>query len=281
MTLIGKIMIVLILVMSILFMGFALAVYSTHQNWRDLVEDPSTGLKVQNQRLSQEKEQLENEITEVKNKLAFERAARREVVANLETRASQKNQQLLTREQQYGDLQAQHREALETLSMYQANLQRLKDEVETLRDVNRTARQERNESFMRAKQLTDQINQGEGNLRRLKQRYEELLTTVGRQSLVLDRHDLTEFTPVDDIAPEVNGQVTAIRDGLIEVSIGADEGLQKGHTLKIFRINGSVGSYLASIEIIDTGTDRAVGRVVPGTREGIIRKGDRVATKIL
>ncbi len=280
MTLVGKIMIVLILVMSILFMGFALAVYSTHQNWRELVEGPS-GLKVQNRRLSSEKEQLENEITETKNKLAFERAARREVVANLETRANQKNQQLLARDQQYGLLQAQHREALETLSVYQTNVERLKSEVETLRDVNRTARQERNESFMRAKQLTDEINQGEGNLRRLKRRYEELLTTVGRQSLVLDRHDLTEFTPVDDIAPQVNGQVTALRDGLIEVSIGSDEGLQKGHTLKIFRINGSVGSYLGSIEIIDTGTDRAVGRVVPGTREGNIRKGDRVATKIL
>ncbi len=280
MTLVGKIMIVLILVMSILFMGFALAVYSTHQNWRQLVEGPN-GLRVQNRKLSQEKEQLENAVTEAKNKLAFERAARREVVANLETRANEKNQQLLTREQQYSDLQAQHREALETLSVTQANMQRLKDEVETLRDVNRTARQERNEAFMLSKQLTDELNQGEGNLRRLKRRYEELLQTVGRQALVLDRHDLDEFTPVDDIAPLVEGQVTAIRDGLIEVSIGADEGLQKGHELQIYRINGSVGSYLASIEIINTSTDRAVGRVVPGTREGIIRKGDRVATKIL
>ena len=165
--------------------------------------------------------------------------------------------------------------------MYQANMQRLKDEVETLRDVNRTARQERNEAFILAKQLTDDINQGEGNLRRLKRRYEELLQTVGRQALVLDRHDMTEFTPVDDIAPQVEGQVTSIRDGLIEVSIGADEGLQKGHELQIYRITGSVGSYLASIEIINTSPDRAVGRVVPGTREGIIRKGDRVATKIL
>ncbi len=186
MTLVGKIMIVLILVMSILFMGFALAVYSTHQNWRVLVDGPA-GLNFQNGRLRQEKKQLEDEITETKNKLAFERAARREVVANLHTRASQKDQQLLARNQQYGDLQAQHRESLETLSMYQANLQRIKNEVETLRDVNRTARQERNESFMKAKQLTDEIHQGEGNLRRLKRRYEELLTTVGRQSLVLDR----------------------------------------------------------------------------------------------
>ena len=37
MNLVGKIFVVLILVMSVLFMAFAMAVYATHQNWRDVV----------------------------------------------------------------------------------------------------------------------------------------------------------------------------------------------------------------------------------------------------
>lgn len=280
MNLVGKIMIVLILVMSILFMGFALAVYSTHQNWKELVDGPS-GLKVQNRRLSQEKEQLENQVAEANNKLAFERAARREALANLVTRENQKNQQLLAREQQYADLQSQHRQALEAVNTAQTTLNALKEEVQTLRDNNRKARQERNEAFMLAKKLTDEINRGQGDLRLMKLRNTELVQTVSRQGLVLDRNGLTEFSPVDNIAPQVEGQVTRVVDGLVEVSIGSDEGLQEGHTLKVFRINGKVGAYLASIEIVDTNSDRAVGRIVPGTREGIIRKGDRVATKIL
>ena len=280
MNLVGKIMIVLILVMSILFMGFALAVYSTHQNWRDLVDGPN-GLKVQNQRLSQEKDQLENLVAEANNKLAFERAARREALANLVTRENQKNQQLLAREQQYADLQSQHRQALETVNTAQTTLNALKEEVQTLRDANRKARQERNEAFMLAKQLTDDINRGQGDLRLMKMRNSELVQTVSRQGLVLDRNGLNEFSPVDNIAPHVEGQVTRVVDGLVEVSIGSDEGLQEGHTLRVFRINGKVGAYLANIEIVDTNSDRAVGRIVPGTREGIIRKGDRVATKIL
>ena len=35
MNLVGKIFVVSILVMSVLFMAFAMAVYATHQNWRE------------------------------------------------------------------------------------------------------------------------------------------------------------------------------------------------------------------------------------------------------
>ena len=280
MNLVGKIMIVLILVMSILFMGFALAVYSTHQNWREMVEG-SNGLRSQIRQLTTQKDQLESQLAETRTKYSFEVAARREAIANLVTRENQKNQQLLAREQQFADLQAQHRQALETVNTAQTTMNALKEEVETLRADNRKTRQERNEAFMLAKKLTDEINRGEGDLRALKARQTALLAQLGRMSLVLDRNDLTEFSPVDNIAPQVEGQVTRVVDGLVEVSIGADEGLQQGHTLKVFRLNGSVGAFLASIEIVDTNSDRAVGRIVPGTHEGRIRKGDRVATKIL
>ena len=37
MNLVGKIFVVLILVMSVLFMAFAMAVYATHRNWREVV----------------------------------------------------------------------------------------------------------------------------------------------------------------------------------------------------------------------------------------------------
>ena len=37
MNLVGKIFVVLILVMSVLFMAFAMALYATHRNWREMV----------------------------------------------------------------------------------------------------------------------------------------------------------------------------------------------------------------------------------------------------
>ena len=46
MNLLGKIFVVLIIVMSLVFMTLALAVYATHKNWKDIVEGPN-GLKTQ------------------------------------------------------------------------------------------------------------------------------------------------------------------------------------------------------------------------------------------
>ena len=37
MNLVGKIFIVLIFVMSLVFMAFSMAVYATHRNWREVV----------------------------------------------------------------------------------------------------------------------------------------------------------------------------------------------------------------------------------------------------
>ena len=45
MNLFGKVLVVLIFVMSIVFMTFTMLVYSTHRNWKELVEDPNTGLR--------------------------------------------------------------------------------------------------------------------------------------------------------------------------------------------------------------------------------------------
>ena len=46
MNLVGKIMLFATLVMSIVFMSFAVAVYATHKNWKEAIEAPN-GLKAQ------------------------------------------------------------------------------------------------------------------------------------------------------------------------------------------------------------------------------------------
>ena len=77
MTLIGKILVFVILVMSIIFMTFTILVYSTHRNWRELAEGLNTKLKNAEQ-LIQEKQ---TERDQLENRLAHERASRAEAIA--------------------------------------------------------------------------------------------------------------------------------------------------------------------------------------------------------
>ena len=85
MNLIGKIFVVLILVMSLVFMSLAMAVYSTHQNWRDTADkfkaDVSTAQTKNNQ--------LREDLKRLDSQLAAERDAYRQQLQALETKRAE------------------------------------------------------------------------------------------------------------------------------------------------------------------------------------------------
>ena len=93
MNLVGKIFIVLILVMSVLFMGFAVAVYAAHTNWRERVKNPDSGLETQLKNQQLEVEQLTIQKTKIEQELATETRARQSQLGSLET-----EKELLSRE---------------------------------------------------------------------------------------------------------------------------------------------------------------------------------------
>jgi hypothetical protein len=66
--------------------------------------------------------------------------------------------------------------------------------------------------------------------------------------------------------------------GLVVISIGSDSGLQRGHTLEVFRLNPN--KYLGTIQIMDVRPHEAVGKPTMKML-GPIQQGDRVAAKIL
>ena len=63
---------------------------------------------------------------------------------------------------------------------------------------------------------------------------------------------------------------------LIEITVGADDGLKPGHTIEVFRGE----RYLGRAEILRTEPDRAVGRVIRRFQLGPIQEGDDVATRL-
>ena len=83
-----------------------------------------------------------------------------------------------------------------------------------------------------------------------------------------------------ELLPDKSAWVIVTKVGekvLIEVSIGSDDGLRKGHTLEVFRNQ----SYLGRVVVKSLQPDRAVCEIIPEYRKGIIKRGDRVATRII
>jgi len=104
-----------------------------------------------------------------------------------------------------------------------------------------------------------------------------LATEITQMKMVMDAHGLTKTTLVSKIPPKVEGRVLAVgAKDLIEISIGADDGLKEGHALEVYRGN----TYLGRITIIKTSPDRAVGQIVKELQRGQIKQGDNVSTKL-
>jgi hypothetical protein len=269
MNLVGKIFIVLIFFLSILFMGFAMMVYATHRNWKVEAGEAQADLT----EIRSENQRLQDQIEQHLGTLAHERAARRSALARLESQVQEKQQQFDARNQQYTELLAKQRAATESVLNAQRQLDQLKEQISKLEGEIRTARQDRDQQFSRVQELTDQMHQAEGIRVRLEQRLQQLTEDLTAATTVLKANDLTIHTPVDNLPPQVRGEVLSVGPDMIEISIGEDDGLKPGHTVVVSRRD----KYLARAEITRVSPDRAVGRI--RYRNAPIQEGDRVQTK--
>lgn len=284
MTLLGKIFTVLILIMSVLFMGFSVVVYATHRNWKMLVDNPTPtekfnklGLKQQLEQKVAENESLKLERTKLKSSLAAEQAARRHVLGGLETKLAETERLLADKEKQRSDLDAIATESAAALKTAQITVDGLRKEVAGLRDEIRVAQADRDTQFEKVVTLTDQLQAARGVERNLMERQQNLLVDISNMKRVLDKFGLNPNESYDNVPPSLDGIVTAVNEAnLIEVSLGSDDGLQIGHRVEVFRDN----SYLGFAVVLKTNPDRAVAKVDEKSKQGMIKVQDRVATKL-
>ena len=64
--------------------------------------------------------------------------------------------------------------------------------------------------------------------------------------------------------------------GSIEVSLGADDGLQVGHTLEVYR----AGEYVGRAVVRAVRPDHAVAVLVKEYMRDIVQRGDKVTTRL-
>lgn len=81
---------------------------------------------------------------------------------------------------------------------------------------------------------------------------------------------------VDDRQYEVDGIVTAVDNGLVDISVGHDDGIRKGMTADVFRDR----SYVGRIAIVKAEPDRSVARIEMESQRGPIRIRDRVLARL-
>ncbi len=272
----GKVFVVLILLMSVIFMALSMAVYATHKNWK-LVAD---NLNKQLEQATAEKEQLTTAHNRRVEELSTEIEAAEQQVRKLETERVSLADRNVQIQAELEQLRQKQGEQLATMTATQELNKNLTSEVNGLRQQIRTEQQARDAAVAATLTATEQLHQVSGEYNTARERNDQLVKQVSGMTHVMREKGLNPNTEPGSVAPTVNGVVSQIRRvggaQLIEVTIGADDGLAAGNTLEVSR----GGKYLGRIEILRTSPDKSVGRVDRRYQTGQIQEGDRVATRI-
>lgn len=279
MTLIGKIFTVLIFVMSIAFMMLSIMVFATHRNWREYAEGTGTkpGLKQELEKLQALKNEALTQQQQLRTQLAEEQAARKHALAGMTARLVRAENELAAKQQELDTLAANHTQVSAAANTAQQRLTALETEIGQIRNDLRKTEQDLDQKFLTVVDLTDQLNQAVALRDHLNLRNKQAVDQIAQMKQVMDANGLTIDSLVSHIPPKVEGVVLEVSDkDLIEISIGADDGLKVGHAMEVYRDN----TYLGRIVIRRTAPDRAVGQIMKELQRGQIKRGDRVSTKL-
>lgn len=283
MTTVGKILVVLHLVLSVMFMAFAGAVFTAQKNWRTAAETSAVQLTAANAKLRDQQTQFERERTDTATqvaglndqitKLTGEKGALTTRVVALEA----DNQRLQLANDAVGD------EA--RLAAVEAEERRREATLQSERSA--VAYQTREELITKLNEAGDKIHGLEVERDQMLDRHNAVLNDLrafrlwnsSKGYLTDPKQMVAQAAP----PPPLEGRIMDYRKEkkhnteLVEISLGSDDGLTVGHKLTVFN---KEGRYLGQIRLQLVTPDNAVGVVTDKAKNTVIQKGDNVTTKL-
>jgi hypothetical protein len=273
MKLLGYILTFAIMIASIILLVVAVAVYGQQKNWKTAYEQ----LKTSSAAAETAANDLQTRYLDDISKLKAEQSAGQQDVARLETERDTLARDNSGLQKQVDDLTQANRTAAANAESTQRNNERLAAEVADLRKSIRENQQARDTAFSQTLHATTDLHTTAGALQVLQERYKQLVEQLAHATAVAKANNVNlngeVTTPVRGVVSKTQRE-NGVQ--LIEISVGADDGVRKGGTVEIFRGD----RYLGRAEILRTDPDRAVGRVMREYQQGPIQEGDNVATKL-
>ncbi|HET6880621.1 MAG TPA: hypothetical protein VFI31_10725 [Pirellulales bacterium] len=176
MTLFGKSLVVAILTMSLLFLGFSVAVWATHVNWQIMVlrkreeakPGQPAGLKYQLEDARKIVTEEKAQFDKLQLAIQTEEPARRAQLAKLETMRAALKAEYDQMVSALGGLKESERNSVEAAQKAQEELANKLQEIDELQKQTEDAYAERDSRFKESIALTDKLHEAEDELARLK-----------------------------------------------------------------------------------------------------------------
>ncbi len=273
---IGKILTVLILLMSVAFLVVAVMLGATHRNWKA----EASQLRSEADRLRRVSEDAKSRGGEKDLVLARERVARQRQLAQLESRLQIAEANFAERERALQVAQTSVTTNSDLLTQAEARLRAQDEELRELKEARRQLSADIAEKFSLVQNLTNQIYELSNELEVLRKTNGDLSSSLAQKTRVMKANGLTDTDLTDQIVPQLSGVVIQVAQDnekwLVAIGLGTDDGLRVGHELDVYRND----RYIGKIRITKTDHNGAVGQAIRDFMQDRIREGDYVTSRL-
>ncbi|HET6424374.1 MAG TPA: hypothetical protein VFG20_11860 [Planctomycetaceae bacterium] len=281
MTFLGKVLVVVHLVLSVMFMAFAGAVYTAQTNWRKQSEADKKALQTAQSSSQAEQDRLKaqvEDLTKERDGLNNDKQALTGQVTTLtaeNTRLDNDNKGLKTT--------ADTQRTIAELASQEAE-ERLK-EAQVQRARNVELNKSRDEAVSALAGERDKIFGLELQMNQARTKYDQLLKDNATMRAYLAANslptDVRRMTVSVSPPPDLDGEILEARKEtkgnrlFVELSVGSDDGLIVGHTMTAYRGD----KFLGRVRLEDVRPDKSVGVVIETAPNSVIQKDDHVTTR--
>ncbi len=284
MSVLGKVFVVVNLILSMAFVGWAATMLGQADDWKA----QHTELKKSTDEQIADLQKSVQDITAERN--AHDRVKSEKEAENrqLTTQNEDLKQRVSGLESEKGRLESSVEEINVKIGQFRENQQQAQARITQLEGENDTMQQTAN-----------QARDDEANARQNAARLQEELNTAnetitGLTVQLVDMQSNTEeleniiaavnavnpelIASLGTAAPKIDGKITGVRDefGYVQISVGADDGVQAGFSFDVFRGR----TYLARVQVRDVLPDVSWAKITMQADGEAIRVGDDATTRL-
>lgn len=287
MTIVGKILVFIVLVASLLVGGLVMMVHLTNTNWEIAYKQSQSQLQAVTADRQQTLAEVESIKADYEKKLLAKDKEKETLVAEKKN-AEDERDQLKNRVATLND--GERKKAIDNkpvisaseirstqIENLEAQVRQVHQDLELQIAKTNSERREKLQALVQARSFQRRAEALEEEVKFMAK--EALKGRAGVTGAVVSRKRGEDNPPTDNI----EGRVLAVdpEDNLVRLSIGSDAGLAEGHTLKVFRLDNipEKSRFLGTIELLKVNPNEAVGK--PLKPMPAMQPGDRVASRLL
>lgn len=283
MTYVGKLFVLLIMAMSLVFLGVSVTAFVTVTNWKQAHAKSQDDLKkVQGQLATRdaEKKDAEAKLDQAKSEYAARSKAYEDQLAAQKVDLDRAGTELAQAKTQLTDAQANAALAVAEAQARTGEMTQLRGQLSASIESGNKLKIEQTEKNVQILTLQRQLEASERSAKGLRENLAKALAQIRKLGGSVD---LSQAPSVADIPSDVEGKVTKIdpRNGRsMELSIGADDGVFVGMELYLFRTQPQP-EYLGKVQVKAVDPDQSVATVIGNTVHGKkIKEGDNVSSTL-